>query len=339
MLQAHPGPGFDVIGDIHGNLPALEALGRALGYAVDAGWHHPDGRTLLFLGDLVDRGPFSFETARLVLDLVEDGRAVSILGNHEYNLVCWELGLPGWEKPKRSNGPTCADVQRRPADWAPVLEWFRTLPIAAEIDGLRVIHAAWHAPSFARLGVEASGRASLRGGVASMPARFQAGVRVASPFDGRGMAAGLSASGRGEPDTPHEVLLKGHEQAVSPPFLDADGAERHEVRVRWWASHDPDVPRDLPLVVGHYWNLPPLPGADGRVHWAPPAPSGHPDLRAWWKAHAPRIPPEGRVAWTSDHLCIDFNGFSRALGDRACVGALRWPDREVVWASAPSQRS
>jgi hypothetical protein len=334
MTRHTSAAGFDVVGDIHGNLPALEALGRALGYQVDAGWHHPDGRTLLFLGDLIDRGPYSLETARLVQELAGDGRAVCLLGNHEYNLACWHLGLPGWEKPKRSNGPTCADVRQRPDDWEPVLAWFRTLPIAAELDGLRVIHAAWHAPSFRRLGIDPHGRADAEPGL-PMPARFALGIRVGSPFEGGGMAPGLSASGRGEPDEPQEVLLKGHEDRVTPPFLDADGAERHEVRVRWWASPDEAVPRDLPVVVGHYWNLPPLPGPDGQVHWAPPAPSGHPELRAWWKAQAPRVPPEGRVPWTSDHLCVDFNGFSRALGDRACVGAVRWPEREVVWASAP----
>jgi hypothetical protein len=32
---------------------------------------------------------------------------------------------------------------------------------------------------------------------------------------------------------------------------------------------------------------------------------------------------------------VDFNGYGKFLGDRACVGALRWPEREVVWATAP----
>jgi hypothetical protein len=32
---------YDIIGDVHGELPALTALGRELGYDVDGGWVHP----------------------------------------------------------------------------------------------------------------------------------------------------------------------------------------------------------------------------------------------------------------------------------------------------------
>ena len=42
---------FDIIGDVHGELPALRQLGRDLGYDVDGGWTHPDNRLLVFLGD------------------------------------------------------------------------------------------------------------------------------------------------------------------------------------------------------------------------------------------------------------------------------------------------
>lgn len=55
---------FDVIGDIHGELPALEKLGNALGYDVHNGWRHPHGRALVFLGDLVDRGKHSWACGR-----------------------------------------------------------------------------------------------------------------------------------------------------------------------------------------------------------------------------------------------------------------------------------
>jgi hypothetical protein len=342
---------LDIIGDIHGNLPALLALGRSLGYAVERGWDHPDGRLPVFLGDLVDRGPYSLGTAEHVMALVEAGQAACLMGNHEYNLLAWALQLPGWERPKRSNGPTAEDVTARPQRWRPVLEGFAQLPLAVELPELRLIHATWHAPSLASL--EAAGRTRLAqaegvasGRVGALEA-VRRGVRVPAVFEASGaarrplaalggleLAAGLHASGRGEPDAPHEVLMKGHERAEAEPFADADGHLRTEARVTWWTRPDPEVPRDRPIVMGHYWNLPPEYGVDA-PHWAPPWPSGHPKLRAWWQELGPRLRPEGRVAWHGDVMCVDFNGYGRFLGDRACVGALRWPEREVVWSTAP----
>jgi hypothetical protein len=51
---------YDIVGDVHGELPALTALGREVGYDVDRGSR---GRIPFFLGDLVDRGEHSLEVA------------------------------------------------------------------------------------------------------------------------------------------------------------------------------------------------------------------------------------------------------------------------------------
>ena len=45
---------LDIVGDVHGEFDALCWLMRKLGY--DADWQHPDGRRLIFVGDLTDRG-------------------------------------------------------------------------------------------------------------------------------------------------------------------------------------------------------------------------------------------------------------------------------------------
>lgn len=84
--------GLDVIGDVHGLLqPLLDLLFR-LGYALDetpAGVvpRHPDGRKLLFLGDLCDRGPHSVEVLELVMRAVQTGGHFAITGNHERKLL------------------------------------------------------------------------------------------------------------------------------------------------------------------------------------------------------------------------------------------------------------
>ncbi|MGI8450865.1 MAG: polynucleotide kinase-phosphatase, partial [Streptosporangiaceae bacterium] len=84
---------FDVIGDVHGCRGELEALLAKLGYlvtrdasgrAVDA--VPPDGRTAVFLGDLVDRGPDSPGVLRLVMGMVAEGHALAVPGNHENKL-------------------------------------------------------------------------------------------------------------------------------------------------------------------------------------------------------------------------------------------------------------
>src|SRR3954453_1379429 len=85
---------FDVIGDAHGGRTELEELLTALGYAltrdddgrpVDA--EHPDGRTAVFVGDLVDRGPDSPGVLRLAMGMVVAGHALCVPGNHENKLV------------------------------------------------------------------------------------------------------------------------------------------------------------------------------------------------------------------------------------------------------------
>lgn len=85
---------FDVIGDVHGCRSELEALLARLGYdverddggrAIDA--RHPEGRRVVFLGDLVDRGPDVVGVLRLAMGMVASGNALAVPGNHEAKLV------------------------------------------------------------------------------------------------------------------------------------------------------------------------------------------------------------------------------------------------------------
>ncbi|WP_445527308.1 polynucleotide kinase-phosphatase [Streptomyces cyslabdanicus] len=71
---------FDIIGDIHGCSAELESLLAKLGYTDGT---HPEGRTAVFVGDLVDRGPDSPGVLRRVMSMVEAGDALCVPGNHE----------------------------------------------------------------------------------------------------------------------------------------------------------------------------------------------------------------------------------------------------------------
>ncbi|MEU9981700.1 polynucleotide kinase-phosphatase [Streptomyces sp. NPDC050856] len=87
-LRHLTGP-FDIIGDIHGCSSELETLLAELGY-VDGS--HPDGRTAVFVGDLVDRGPDSPGVLRRVMGMVASGDALCVPGNHENKLGRWLKG-------------------------------------------------------------------------------------------------------------------------------------------------------------------------------------------------------------------------------------------------------
>jgi protein phosphatase len=89
--KAERGP-FDIIGDIHGCFNELTELMGQLGYTVaqkDETYSvsSPDGRKLVFVGDLVDRGPGTVEVLRLVSTMVHAGQAFCVPGNHDMKLV------------------------------------------------------------------------------------------------------------------------------------------------------------------------------------------------------------------------------------------------------------
>ncbi len=78
---------FDIIGDVHGCHTELMGLLDRLGYDTSTDTiSHPDGRRVVFLGDLVDRGPGVAEVLDVAMSMVEMGTALCILGNHENKL-------------------------------------------------------------------------------------------------------------------------------------------------------------------------------------------------------------------------------------------------------------
>lgn len=87
-LRHLTGP-FDIVGDVHGCGSELETLLGKLGYVDGV---HPQGRTAVFVGDLVDRGPDSPGVLRRVMGMVAAGSALCVSGNHENKLGRWLRG-------------------------------------------------------------------------------------------------------------------------------------------------------------------------------------------------------------------------------------------------------
>jgi len=123
---------FDIIGDIHGCFDELTALLARLGYTIATAEDHsfvvthPDNRRVIFLGDLVDRGPKIPDVLRLVMDMVASGAALCVPGNHEVKLLKKLRG--GTFKLTHGLAETVAQLEQAPPELSRRAEQF--------IDGL-----------------------------------------------------------------------------------------------------------------------------------------------------------------------------------------------------------
>lgn len=85
---------FDLVGDVHGCFIEMMDLLTRLGYVDELTGlpqRHPQGRRLVMLGDLTDRGPMNLAVLRMVR-LLEQYGAIRILGNHDEKLAKWLKG-------------------------------------------------------------------------------------------------------------------------------------------------------------------------------------------------------------------------------------------------------
>ena len=88
---------FDIVGDVHGCCDELEELLARLGY--DVAWSGgavsvtpPPGRTFVFVGDLVDRGPRAPDVLRIAMRMIEQGTGLCVEGNHDNKFARWLAG-------------------------------------------------------------------------------------------------------------------------------------------------------------------------------------------------------------------------------------------------------
>ena len=89
---------YDLIGDIHGYADELVQLLEVLGYEKAQGvYRHPE-RKVIFLGDFIDRGPKIRQVLEIVRPMIEEGKALAVMGNHELNDLAYHTedpDLPG----------------------------------------------------------------------------------------------------------------------------------------------------------------------------------------------------------------------------------------------------
>jgi hypothetical protein len=228
---------YDIIADVHGRFDKLTALMERLGYQPAAdGFIPPAGHRALFLGDLIDTKPgYPFPggvraTLRAVKAMCDRGDALCLMGNHEFNAICFHTKGPDGEWLKiRGKGnvrthlgtledfPDYADPA---SEWSTVwMPWMKSLPVALDLGGFRAVHACWHPAHLPVL---------LEGNFED----YDFLVASADQSSPEGMAV--------------EAVLKGVEVPLPEGsfFITPVGSRKHEIRVRWWELPDSGIGYD-----------------------------------------------------------------------------------------------
>lgn len=214
--------GFDIIGDIHGHADALIQLLKKLGYEknLDGIFYHKS-RQVVFLGDFIDRTPNQARVINIVKPMVENGYAHAVMGNHEFNAICFHTKHPKTKLPLREHSEKNQKQHQeflneyffgsKEAD--EVINWFKGLPIYMEFDKFRVIHACWNKAEINNIESLLDSENRLIN---------DAWVKVSSEGSKEFQAI--------------EILLKGMEINLpdSYSFLDKDKNKRHSIRIKWW---------------------------------------------------------------------------------------------------------
>jgi hypothetical protein len=346
IIQQLPGnTPLDIIGDIHGYIEPLETLLGILGYSGNR--PHPEGRRLVFCGDLVDRGPDSPAVMERVMGMVQAGHAHCILGNHELNIL---MGLQKHGNAWITN-PREVKAGQRPvpdeAHKARYLDFLATLPLVLENRAVRVVHACWDPGSIDLLrsatesvlevydhyeaitrkrlatgSLEAmvrEERAELGDGICdhSRPPGFYPHIAASDAIYQDGNPVRVTASGKEEPvqclaaEFYDEPLVEPEEE----PFF-AGGKWRMVRRMKWWNSYHGKTP----VIFGHYWRN------FGATDPASVDKFG-PDLFAG-------IQPHHWMGPRNNVYCVDFSiGMRSVKLGREPVGqlaAVRCPEWQVV---------
>ena len=113
------------VGDVQGCAPSLKALVKKL----------PGKSKMIFLGDLVNRGPDSLGALRYLKSLQEAGRAECILGNHDLHLLAIDAGI------RKTKGLDTVEPILNAPDRNELIDWVRKRPMALSNGKILTVHA------------------------------------------------------------------------------------------------------------------------------------------------------------------------------------------------------
>lgn len=249
-----------VIPDIHAD---FERLQQSLLHASTNG-------KVLFLGDFIDAGEAvekaaDFKVLKLVKSLMSERKAVGVMGNHELNAILYhakgENGVPMRQHSPKNQKQHQSFIEEFGVGTAKAVEWtdwfLQALPLWAEVDGLRLVHAFWTDAK-----IEVVRRRRPDGFLKR--ADLQEIAEESTAF-GRAVKALVTG--------PEVELPEGY------TFHDFHGNERKEVRLAWWNA-DAETWPEATLSVPNPLELPQdamPPGAKSEIYRAdaPPVLVGH----------------------------------------------------------------
>lgn len=336
VVQPLPDGPLDIIGDVHGELEALQQLLHRLGVDVE---RRRATRPIVFVGDLVDRGPDSIGVVQVVQRLVDAGLAYAVVGNHELNVMRNQTKEGnGWfhgddtdhfqiNERKIRFGSRLADAAQRQQ----CVDFFNTLPLVLQRDDLQVVHAGMDEAALRQL-PEQCNVAQLCSEIdddivrhlsadgtwqrSEQDKRAFSKLRVQSHKPDRHLhEVGVCAVTK-QVRNPIKILTSGLEELIEEGSTYwAGGQWRFARRSDWWRQW-----RGRPTVVGHYWRMrEPLPTTDVFADY-------------------------GATGWANGVFCVDYSAGRRyeeraqgtATGFHRALAALRWPERVVQFDDTPA---
>lgn len=231
---------YDIIGDIHGHYNLLVKLLKKLGYKKnDAAYFHPE-RKAIFTGDFINRGPNIRATVQLIRNMVEQGSAFTILGNHELNAILYatidkssgkslQKHLPRYRLPLMN---TLNEYQNYPEEFTDTIKWFRHLPIHLDFGSIRVVHGGWNDEYISIVEKYKQGEPKLKKSF------------LKAYLNNKELSTALNGLIKGtEFQLPKDLLLK-----------DNKGIVRRTFRIKWWEQ--PTGKTFSELAFGNRFELP-----------------------------------------------------------------------------------
>lgn len=261
---------YDIIGDIHGQADKLIGLLTKLGYRHNGiSFIAPQNHQAIFVGDFIDRGNQGLATLKIVFDMIDNGQAQAIMGNHEFNAIAYatkgddgEYLRPHTPQNRHQHKAFLDEVvfhSKLHQEW---LQRLYQLPLFLEFDTFIVVHAC-----FDKLAIE----------------------HITPFLKDNKLSCDTFCLLHQTPQhlSALENILKGVEATLAKPFyiIDSMGNKRENVRIAWWhdsfkspntirplhtvsaasfcdMSHIPDdfiyqgefhLKTNKPIFIGHYW--------------------------------------------------------------------------------------
>lgn len=274
---------YFVIGDVHGYASHLSKLLNKLGFRkINGSYVHPEKKKAIFVGDYIDRGVEEEKVIDIVRSMVKADSAIALMGNHEFNAICYATKSDAGNYVRKHSDKNTHQHQAFLDEYPfgtekhrDAIEWFKTLPLFFEDEGLRVVHAAWIQKDIDFL---------------------RPLLKMNNTLDNDLI---LKYGEEGDVYKSLETILKGVEYVLpnGMKWSDRDGVERNTMRYNWFKTVDHVTYKNCALSIPDYVSLPDIeienvdmPYDDNEVVFF-----GH-----YWMSGNPQIQ-------TSKTACVDYS--------------------------------